>query len=296
MIIPLRAISVFHAVAELGSITRAAASLSVTPSAISQQLHSLELQLGVSLTVRSGRSVMLTEAGERYFQMIGGAVGQIGEATRAIRGQRSVTTLTIRSSPSLATKWLLPRLGGFLRAFPSLEVRIDGTSEQTNFLTENIDLDIRHGQGNWPGLFTEPLAQEQFLPVCSPTLFTPESLDAADLPAHRLIHSVKSQVQWQAWFAAAAVNPARHWSRVLFDRTHMAIDAATNGMGIALESDLMTWREVRDGTLTCPVRDPPKIMLATQWIVCPTGHLRQPKVNNFLDWLRTEVKAWQANT
>jgi len=296
MIIPFRAISVFHAVAELGSITRAAASLSVTPSAISQQLHALELQLGVSLTVRSGRSVMLTEAGERYHQMIGGAVGQIGDATRAIRGQRSVTTLTIRSSPSFATKWLLPRLGSFLQAFPSLEVRVDGTSEQTNFLTENIDLDIRHGQGNWPGLFTEAVAQERFIPACTPALAAPESLDAGDLPAHRLIHSVKSQVQWPAWFAAAAHNPVKRWSRVLFDRTHMAIDAAVNGMGIALESDLMTWQELREGTLICPVRDPPKVVLATQWIVCPTGHLRQRKVTNFLDWLRAEVSAWHLDT
>lgn len=296
MIIPFRAISVFHAVAELGSITRAAASLSVTPSAISQQLHALEVQLGVSLTVRSGRSVMLTEAGERYHQMIGGAVRQIGDATRAIRGQRSVTTLTIRSSPSFATKWLLPRLGSFLQAFPSLEVRVDGTSEQTNFLTENIDLDIRHGQGNWPGLFTEAVAQERFIPACTPVLASPESLDAGDLPAHRLIHSVKSQVQWPAWFAAAAHNPVKRWSRVLFDRTHMAIDAAVNGMGIALESDLMTWRELREGTLICPVRDPPKIVLATQWIVCPIGHLRQRKVANFLDWLRADVTAWHLDT
>ena len=76
----------------------------------------------------------------------------------------------MRASPSLATKWLLPRLPGFLKAFPNLEVRIDGTSEQTNFQTESIDLDIRHGQGAWPGLFVEALAQERFKPVCAPGL------------------------------------------------------------------------------------------------------------------------------
>ncbi len=294
MLIPFRAISVFHAVAEAGSITRAAAGLGVTPSAVSQQIQALEVQLGTALTVRAGRSVMLTEAGERYFQMIGGAVGQIADATRALRGQHSVTTLTIRASPSLATKWLLPRLHRFLHAAPELELRIDGTTEQTDFARETVDIDLRHGEGDWPGLFTEAVAQERFWPVCAPSLHPPGSLAAAALPGHRLIHSVKSQVQWDAWFAAAGVAAPPHWRRIMFDRTHMAIDAAAAGMGIALESDLMTWRELRDGALACPVRDAPPVWRATQWIVCPHRHLRQRKVRAFVDWLRAERAQWQS--
>lgn len=294
MIVPLRAISVFHAVAESGSISRAAEALGVTPSAVSQQLHSLEVQLGTALIVRSGRSVMLTEAGEQYFRMIGGAVTQIADATRAIRGQRSATTLTIRASPSVATQWLLPRLAGFLGSHPGVEVRIDGTSEPTNFMTESVDLDIRHGKGDWPGLLVEPLAQERFAPVCAPSVATAGSLSPDDLPQHRLIHSVKSQVQWPAWFAAAGCEPVKRWKRVLFDRTHMAIDAAVGGMGVALESDLMTWRELRAGSLVRPVRHAPVMTLQTQWVVCPASHLRQRKVGSFLDWLRAEATLWEA--
>lgn len=296
MLIPFRAISVFHAVAEAGSITRAAAALGVTPSAVSQQIQALEVQLGTALTLRSGRSVMLTEAGERYFQMIGGAVGQIAEATRTIRGQHSVTTLTIRASPSLATKWLLPRLHRFLHVSPDLQLRLDGTTEQTDFARETVDIDLRHGEGHWPGLFTEAVAQERFWPVCAPTLHPPGSLTAAALPRHRLIHSVKSQVQWSAWFAAAGVPAPPPWRRIMFDRTHMAIDAATAGLGIALESNLMTWRELRDGTLACPVQEPPVISRATQWIVCPHAHLRHRKVGAFLEWLRAERAQWASET
>jgi DNA-binding transcriptional LysR family regulator len=105
---------------------------------------------------------------------------------------------------------------------------------------------------------------------------------------------VKSQAQWPRWFALAGVTPSERWSRVSFDRSHMAIDAAADGMGIALESTLMMERELDTGRLICPVIDPPAIRLVTQWIVCPHEHLRQRKVRQFLDWLRAERAGWQA--
>ena len=288
MHLPLRAISAFHAVAVTGSINGAASELGVTPSAVSQQVQSLELHLGTSLFTKSGRGLLLTEAGERYFQLIGAPVEQIVEATERLRGFRSVTTLTVRASPSLATKWLVPRLHRFVDAHPDLELRLDGTSEQTDFSKENVDLDVRHGEGNWPGLFVEALATERFRPVCSPSLHGEESLDVEELLRCRLIHSVKSQVQWNAWFRAAGLRITDRWRRVLFDRTHMAIDAAVRGMGVALESDIMTNEELTNGTLVCPVRAPPQVSLITQWIVCPENRLRQRKVQLFLDWLRSE--------
>ena len=292
MHVPFRAIGVFHLVAVTGSISRAAAELGVTPSAVSQQIQALELQLGSTLTVKSGRGVMLTEAGERYFEMIAGSVAQITEATLRIRGLRSVTALTIRASPSLASKWLLPRLHRFVEAHPDLEVRVDGTSEQTDFSRESVDLDLRHGDGLWPGLFVEGLAEETFRPVCAPSLHAPGSLAVEALPGCRLIHSVKSQVQWGAWFAAAGLEVTERWRRVLFDRTHMAIDAAAGGLGVALESDLMTSRELGAGLLVCPVRAPPVVSLVTQWIVCPPGQLRHRKIRLFLDWIRDERALW----
>jgi DNA-binding transcriptional LysR family regulator len=294
MHLPLRAISVFHTAARAGSISRAAEELGVTPSAVSQQIQLLEVHLGTSLMTKVGRRVVLTEAGERYFSMIGDEVERIREATEGIRGFRSVTTLVVRATPSLSSKWLLPRLRTFLDAHPDLEVRIDGTNEPTDFSREGVDMEIRHGDGRWPGLFVEGFAEEGFLPVCAPSYCPPSSLAAADLPEHRLIHSVKSQMQWTSWFSSAGVTPSRRWRRVLFDRTHMAIDAAVDGMGIALESTLMMWRELKNGTLACPVRDPPAVTLTTQWIVCPRDHLRQRKVRLFLDWLRAERDAWTA--
>lgn len=286
--VPIRSIWVFHIVARVGSVSRAAEELGVTPSAVTQQIQTLETQLGVSLLAKVGRRILLTEAGERFFASINDGAEQIAEATNAIRGYRSVTTLTIRATPTLSNKWLLPRLDNFLAANSDLEVRLDGTNEPTDFNREAVDIEIRHGDGKWPGLFVEGLIEENFIPVCSPSLTPAGSLAARDVLQYRLIHSVKSQAQWSRWMTLANVESKERWRRVLFDRSHMAIDAAAAGMGIALESTLMMQRELTDGSLICPVQDPPEIRIVTQWIACPRDHLRYKKVRIFLEWLRAE--------
>lgn len=294
MQLPLRAIGVFHAVARLGSVSKAADELGVTPSAVSQQIQALEVQLGTALVAKAGRGVTLTEAGERYFELIVDEIERIADATNRVRGFRAITTLTVRATPTFASKWLLPRLPRFLDAHPALEVRIDGTNEPTDFSKEGVDLEIRHGEGRWPGLFVEALAEERFLPLASPNLLASASIDASDLPAMRLIQSVKAQVQWAHWFPVAGVVARERLRRVLFDRSHMAIDAAVAGIGVALESTLMADHEIADGLLVCPVRAPPEVRRITQWLVCPREHLRHSKVQAFLAWLRAERDAWQS--
>lgn len=291
--LPLRAIVVFDAVARHRSLSKAAAELFVTPSAVSQQIHALETHLGTTLLTKAGRGVALTEAGERYFEMIAEDVQRVTEATQRIRGFRSRSVLTVRTTPTLGSKWLLPRLRSFLDTNPDVELRLNATTEPTDFSREAVDLEIRHGEGRWPGMFVEGLAEEAFLPVCSPSYAGPLTLSAAELPGHRLIHSIKAQVQWSQWFAMAGAMPAVEWRRLLFDRSHMAIDAAADGLGVALESTLMMWRELREQRLVCPVVNPPRVTLTTQWIVCPFDHLHRAKVRLFLDWLRAERALWQ---
>lgn len=265
----------------------------MTPSAVSQQVHVLEGYLGTALLTKAGRRIKLTEAGERYFAMISERVEQIVDATDRLRGHHAVTVLTVRATPSFAAKWLLPRLPHFLDRYPQLEVRLDGTNEPTDFTHEDVNIEIRHGEGAWPGLYVEGVARERFLPVCAPG-YVDGSLAIADVTKHRLIHSVKSQVQWESWLEAAGAGRDGRWRRLLFDRSHMAIDAAAAGMGIALESTLMMWRELRDGLLVCPVPNPPETFLTTQWIVCPHDHLRHSKVRTFIAWLKEESEAWAA--
>jgi LysR family transcriptional regulator, glycine cleavage system transcriptional activator len=293
MTLPLRAIAVFDVVARCSSLTKAAAELNVTPSAVSQQIHALETHLGTTLLMKSGRGVALTEAGERYFESIADEVQRINEATQQMRGFRSRTALTVRTTPTLGSKWLLPRLQRFLDANPDVEIRLNGTTEPTDFSREAVDVEIRHGEGQWPGFFVEGLAEESFFPVCSPRYAPVASIRPDELTQHRLIHSVKARLQWPQWFAAAGVGTSQGWSRLLFDRSHMAIDAAVDSLGIALESNLMMWRELLESTLVCPVIDPPQMTLTTQWIVCPFDHLRKAKVQTFLEWIRQERVDWQ---
>jgi LysR family transcriptional regulator, glycine cleavage system transcriptional activator len=294
MTVPFRSISVFHAVARAASISKAAQELGVTPSAVSQQIHVLEGFLGTALLTKAGRRIKLTEAGERYFAMISEKMEQIVEATDQLRGHHAVTVLSVRATPSFATKFLLPRLQGFLIQHAQLEVRIDGTNEVTDFVHEDVDIEIRHGEGNWQGLYVEGIAREQFLPVCAPGYVAGNCMAISEITSHKLIHSVKSQVQWEGWLDAAGMKRDQRWRRLLFDRSHMAIDAAAAGMGVALESNLMMWRELRDGMLVCPIENPPETSLTTQWIVCPHDHLRHSKVRNFITWLKTECEAWSA--
>ena len=101
-------------------------------------------------------------------------------------------------------------------------------------------------------------------------------------------------MQWGRWFVAAGVTATPTWRRVMFDRSHMAIDAAISGIGIALESDLMLWRELRDGILVCPVRESPPASRVPQWLVCPHDRLRRRQLRAFLDWVRAERHSWLA--
>ncbi|MGV8938548.1 MAG: LysR substrate-binding domain-containing protein [Allorhizobium sp.] len=289
---PLRSIGVFYQLGRLNSVSKAADYLGVTSSAVSQQIRSLEEQLGTTLVRKVGREVRLTETGERYFEMIAENIEHIWEATRQITGARSIELLNIRATPSISTKWLLPRLPRFVDENAGLDMRLDGSNEPVDFTRDNVDIEIRHGEGRWPGMHVQPLAQEIFVPVCSPKLAAAGSLTSADLQAMRLIHSVKSQLQWSVWFSAQSLPAEGDWQKIFFDRSHMAVDAAVSGMGVALESLLMMQEELESGRLIVPVASPPSSVLTTQWLVCPPHHLRRRRVKRFISWINREVKSW----
>ena len=119
------------------------------------------------------------------------------------------------------------------------------------------------------------------------------ALDVGALQAMRLIQSVKAQVQWTDWFDMVGEPVRGPWRMLRFDRSHMAIDAAVAGLGIALESTLMMEHELESGQLIVPVARTPRIALSTQWLVCPPQHLRRRRVRLFVDWLRAEADIWQ---
>lgn len=184
--------------------------------------------------------------------------------------------------------------GSVSAAARQLGVTPSAVSQQVSLLESYVGTALLLKVGR--GLYIEGLAEERHWPITSPRLLPAGGIPAGSLAEHRLIHSVRSQVRWPQWFAAAGLDPDIRWRRVLFDRTHMAIDAAADGMGVALESDLMFWRDWRAGRLVCPVRAaPPPQPIVTQWIVCPRDKLHLSRVQSFLEWLRHERDLWLAD-
>lgn len=288
--LPFRAIAAFHAAARFGSVTQAADELNVTRSAISQQIRYLESYLGISLFVRDGRGIALSEAGARYYDAIAPAFQNVYESTTVFRGYQTLTILHVRCAPTFASKWIVPRLGTFVDANPTLELRLDATAEFTGFDRGGVDLDIRYGEGRWPGLYVEPLVLESVRPLCAPSLLgARRELDPADLLQFRLIHSVKALANWQQWFDLAGVRTRRRWQRILFDRSYNAIQAAVAGLGVILENEMSARDEIADGRLVCPVRNPPAMTHPGHWLVCPHSHLQATKVQCFIAWLKSIV-------
>ncbi|WP_138473059.1 LysR substrate-binding domain-containing protein [Poseidonocella sp. HB161398] len=291
MLPPFRAITAFHATARTGSMQAASDVLGVTPSAVSQQIQAIEAHIGVRLFSRTGRKVVLTEAGERYYELIRDEIERITVATEQMRGLSSFTVLNIRVAPTFANKWVLPRLPDFIEKHPDIELRLDATNDPPDFTRENIDLEIRHGAGDWRGMYVECLADEQVQVLCAPEYAAPASLDIEDLPDHRLIHSVKNVTQWARWFELQGYAPDKPLCRTLFDRAHMSIDMAASGLGIALESRLTASAELASGRLVCPMRPGLRdVWQQSLWLVCPSAHLNRRKVRRFIDWLKSTLE------
>ncbi|WP_073011505.1 LysR substrate-binding domain-containing protein [Roseibium suaedae] len=285
----LKATEYFEAVARLGSVTKAAAELGVTPSAVSQQLTLLETQLGVKLFRREKRRLNLTIDGDRLFQTTTQAFGAIRNARSAITRQRDLRNLIIRVSPSFGVRWLGPRVGGFASQNPDWNIRIDASPDFSSFETETVDLDLRYGLGTWSGLTVNPVMHDLVLPLCSPAYL--EQLQAMSpdpveqLAGARLIDSVKTLFRWDLWLAANRVVLPDLTYPFRFDRSSMSIEMAKQGGGIALDSVTLCLGELERGELVPFSTAFEVIEFPAYWFVCPPRHLNRRIVKRFSDWL-----------
>src|SRR6185295_873404 len=167
---PLNALKTFEAAARSESFTRAAEELSVTQAAVSQQIKALERTLGLKLFIRERQRLAMTEAGRDYLVVVRDALDRIAIGTDRLVERQSSGVLTVSASPDFAAKWLVHRLGRFAEAHPDIDLRVSATMHHVDFAREEVDLAIRHGDGNWPGLNVVRLCSEQLFPVCSPKL------------------------------------------------------------------------------------------------------------------------------
>jgi LysR family transcriptional regulator, glycine cleavage system transcriptional activator len=286
---PLNALPGFEAAARLLNFSKAAEELSVTPGAISRAVKHLESQLDVVLFERGTRNVRLTPVGEPYARAVRATLEQLAVATASATERRSDSTLNVSTSDGFAGRWLVPRLYRFHRAHPDIDVRVSTTGRLTDFLGDGIDIAIRYGGGDYAGLTSEFLKDEEVFPVCSPSLLKgaralrrPE-----DLKHHTLIRDTYP-IDWAAWLTSAGVKGVNPRRGLTFDSYTFAVDAAVKGEGVALGRTMLVADDLAAGRLVRPFRQALRAV-SSFYLVYPPDAIRRRKIKVFRDWLLSEA-------
>ena len=294
---PLNSLRAFEAAARHLSISTAAGELNVTPAAVSQQIKGLEGQLGLSLFRRMNRALALTEHGRLLLPGLSDGFDQLDNAVAEVRHAQEGGPLNLSTSPSFASKWLIPRLDRFQAAHPEVEVRISAGMDLVDFRRDEVDCAVRFGRGRYEGVEAIWLLGEEVFPVCSPNLLdVPQGLHNPDqLRHHRLLHDGTPMFDdvtpdWRMWLQAARVNDVDPGHGMTLTPWTMVVQAAIEGQGVALgrralvADDLAAGRLVRPFDLGLPLP-------FSHWLVYPPGAERRPKVRAFRDWLVGEAEA-----
>jgi DNA-binding transcriptional LysR family regulator len=285
----LPGIRVFETVARCGSFKAAAAELALSPSAVSHAISNLETAMGVSLFDREGRTARLTVSGEVFVRHVCVAFEELRRSLDSVASEQGRGILRIHCAPSFAYAWLSPRLARFLGRKPGVEVRLAAGADYARFINDDFDVDVVYGPVRAAGVVAEPLAEETVTPLCSPAL-AERIAKPADVLACSLILSDNKQVRWPQWLAANGL-PTAATHAVRFDRSFLALGAAADGLGVALESTLLAERELRDGRLVAPLAGKSTdVTYIGHHIVYPRATPRRRLVQEFVGWVRSEIR------
>jgi LysR family glycine cleavage system transcriptional activator len=284
----LNALRAFAVAGRHLSFTRAADELHVTQGAVSRLVKQLEQDLGVSLFSRGPRGLELTEAGAAYLPPLSDAFERIQAATRLIArsGRRPANRLAITMLPTFAMRWFMPRLADFHQLNPEIAVDVTSADRLVDFAAEPVDVGIQYGAGPWPDeLHAEFLFAETVTLVASPALLKSRPLHKPDdVKRHVLLtHSTRPEA-WAEWFAAAGLKGSASRGPA-FEHFFMSIEAAVNGLGLALVPDFFVTQELRDGRLVEPL---PKLRLQRPggyYLLCLKGREREQAIRAFRNWL-----------
>jgi LysR family transcriptional regulator, glycine cleavage system transcriptional activator len=285
----LNALKAFEAAARYESFTKAAVELCVTQGAVSHQVKALEEELGLKLFRREHQRLLITDAGRSYLEVVRDAFDRLATGTERLLQRQNSGVLTVTTSPNFASKWLVHRLGLFAEAHPEIDLRISASVQHIDFAREDIDMAIRHGDGQWPGLHVTRLCVEELFPVCSPKLMRGRCAlrSPHDLKHHTLLHT-DDRKAWAKWLEEVGVTSGDVGSGPVFNQASMAIDAAIDGQGIALARTALAAWDLIAGRLVKPFPLALSVPYA-YWIVCPKANADLPKVTIFRQWLLSEA-------
>ena len=279
------------------SFTKAAEELHVTPAALSYQVRNLEQILGVSLFTRLNRAIELTEHGTALFPGLRAGFEHMDDAMRRLRRRQQTNVLVVSVGPALAAKWLAPRLYRFIERHPDIDPRISANVQISDFDNDQIDIAVRFGPGNYPGLHSEKLLDEYVTPMCSPDHVSPDHphplRTPADLVHHALIHDdtigfLGGAPTWQTWCEAAGVADIDLSGGVHFTMADHGLDAAVEGSGVVLGRVTLAHFDLKSGRLICPF-DLKLLMPYAFYVVSPHETKNDAKVAAFRNWLHEEA-------
>jgi len=284
----LAALRAFEAAARYGNFSRAAEEIHVTHGAISHQVRALEEELGVVLFARHGKRISITPEGERFAAILRKSLSDIAAAAEALKADGKQQRLTVTALPSFAARWLSPRLGRFIEQHPDMEVMLQSSNQLTDFVRESVDIGIRFGRGNYPGLAVEKIMDDCFYPVASPRFNkgklprTPQKLSQHPL--------LRCQLEpWTPWFQAAGLDLLEPTGGLVFQDSSMLVRAAVEGHGIALARHALAATEIDAGELV-RLFDVAVACPQSYYLVCPSDALKKPQVQAFRAWLLAEVE------
>lgn len=307
---PLGALRAFEAAARHLSFKKAAAELCVSPAAISHQIHALEEYLGVQLFERLNRGLNLTNVGRAGISNIGEGFQSLHAGVELMRCTQERTTLSVSVGPAFAARWLVPRLQHFALANPDIDVRIaatmhsvDGHSAELQAEAEGIDeyrigtdLEVRFGGGAYSGFQVDKLLSVNLLPVCSPKLLasTQPMHHPRDLRHHTLLHddavsAIDGHSDWSAWLHLAGAGEVNAGRGTHFTHGALALQAAADGLGVALAMDVLAAADIEAGRLIAPFADMLPLK-ASYYVVSPQRRANLPQVTAFRAWLLTETR------
>jgi DNA-binding transcriptional LysR family regulator len=296
---PLDLLRGFESAARHLSFTRAAAELFLTQSAVSRQIQALEEFVGTPLFERRHKALVLTEPGQAYYRVVAGALEQLREATRKLRDVRRGHVLTVTTTVSFASTWLVPRLARFRRDHPGIDVRITATHEVVDLEREGIDVAVRDCAVNAAPPGSIRLVGEHLAAMCSPQ-YAKESrahkrpLDRPEDLRHHvmlMLHDPTGRwpwLSWARWLEAAGVQDFAPEGTVSFDQYDQVINAAVHGQGIALARMTLTQEHRREKRLVVLFGRSQGLARAYHAVLAKGAESR-PEVRRFVDWMKQEI-------
>ncbi|WP_041709612.1 transcriptional regulator GcvA [Advenella kashmirensis] len=288
---PLNALRAFEAAGRLGSFKEAAAQLHVTNGAISQQVRLLEAWLGAPLFERHNRRVVLTADARAYLAQIGPLFEQLAQATANYGVPATVSrTLSVNASATFTLRWLVPRLEKFRSEHTNIDVRVETSNEPVESIKETYDVIIRGGPDTFYGYWMRPFLSEERLPVCSPALLARLPLrEPQDLQQHTLLHTTSLPRVWPDWLAKAQVHDLSPVGTLTFDHFYLTLQAAIDGMGIAMGPTSLVSDDLAAGRLIAPFSGP-RLPSRSYCAYVPDERSADDVVMLFCAWLEREGK------